>query len=105
MNDAIVSGLCDAADAMVEQSREDAWEELERQNSLREAAHVVTMRVARGLRMRYYPGPGFRCPWCAQWWTAKHEDERLDPQNHPATCIWRIASAYAADVTASTAKG
>lgn len=105
MNDVIVDALCGSVDAMVEQSREDAWEELEKENSLREAAHDVTMRVAADDPQRRLFGGECRywCRYCGVLWAFADKAQSVDPLNHADACLWRIAKLYAEDVGADAA--
>ncbi len=74
---------------------ETAFEEMRRDR--RNAAHDVTMAVAGSLPIDR--GYLFQCRWCRRSWLLSDDGARLEPKNHPKTCTWRIARAYADDVS------
>ncbi len=78
---------------------EEALEELHLDSDRRNAAHAVTMAVARSLPIDR--GYLFQCRWCERSWLMSDDGARLEPKNHHETCAWRLAKLYAADVAAN----
>ncbi len=77
-------------DDEVAQMTENAIEELSKENSLRELADEIAMRIA-----QYVPnermGDRLQCKHCLESWGFPNRDDRLIPENHMEDCLWRLA--------------